>query len=76
MASDGYEWLERFDKNVLQKTSSVRKLILLYFKPSRLERYRYGLIYRILGVHRFGRYLPTGGINIRRWTKGKCSPIH
>ena len=68
---DGYEWLVQFDKTVLQKYGMVRVIILLYFKPLSFEKYKNGLIYRLLGVHRFGRYLPTGGINIRRWTKKK-----
>lgn len=71
MNSDGYEWIKRFDKNVLQKVLPVRKMILFYFNPFYFEKYKNGLIYRIIGVHRFGRYLPTGGINIRRWTKRK-----
>jgi len=39
-------------------------LVLIYFKPYSFEKYKYGLIYRMLGVHFFGKYLPTGGINI------------
>ena len=71
MASDGYEWLERFDKKILKKHDILRRLLLFYFMPFFFEKIRYGCIYRILGVHVFGKYLPTGGINIRRWTGKK-----
>lgn len=71
MATNGYEWLTRFDRNVLQRALPIRNLLLIYFKPFSFEKYKYGAAYRMLGVHVFGRYLPTGGINIRRWTKSK-----
>lgn len=69
MRKDGYEWIEQFDRNTLQRVNVIRKMILYYFKPFRFEKYKQGKIYRLLGVRQFGRYLPTGGINIRRWTK-------
>jgi len=68
---DGYEWLERFDSDRLKKHPLVRRLLIFYFAPFRFETYRDGVIFRMLGVHRFGRYLPTGGIVIRRITGKK-----
>ena len=71
MERDGYEWLKIFDNKWLKKQFLVRKLILYYFLPNCLEKFRHGIIYRLLGVHMFGRFLPTGGIEIRRITGKK-----
>ncbi len=49
----------------------LRKIILVYFKPFFFESYNDGKIYRWIGVHKFGRYLLTGGIVIRKWSKSR-----
>ena len=59
---DGYEWLRRFDSHHLRNWPLIRRILLLYYAPWSCETARHGSIYRMLGVHRFGRYLPTGGI--------------
>lgn len=71
MIKDGYEWLARFDKGFLKKALPLRNLLLQYYRPAFFEKFGYGIIYRFLGVHIFGKYLPTGGIQIRRLTKSK-----
>lgn len=68
---DGYEWIETFDKNFLRKNKLLRTILGFYFKPFKIEFYKSGLIYRRIGVHVFGKYLPTGGFEIRRITKRK-----
>ncbi len=68
---DGYEWLQRFDSDQLQQWPLIRRILLLYYAPSPCETAGHGSIYRALGVHRFGRYLPTGGIAIRNLTGKK-----
>jgi len=68
---DGYEWLASFDGCWLKNQKWLRSFLLLYFVPSHLEKKNSGLIFRILGVHKFGRFLPTGGIEIRRITGKK-----
>lgn len=68
---DGYEWLQRFDSDRLKKWPLFRRLLLLYYAPLPCETAGNGSIYRMLGVHRFGRYLPTGGIAIRNLTGKK-----
>jgi hypothetical protein len=71
MAKDGYEWLIKFNNKFLKKVLPLRNLILYYYKPFIFERFKHGFVYRLLGVHIFGKYLPTGGVNIRKWTRRK-----
>ncbi|TLX77036.1 hypothetical protein E9993_04965 [Labilibacter sediminis] len=69
LLKDGYEWIARFDNSILIRIKWIRKVILVYFTPFNGELYNKDLIYRALGIHAFGRFLPTGGIIIRRVTK-------
>jgi hypothetical protein len=71
LKKDGYEWLQRIDDDRFKNWPWLRRLLIKYYIPGRLEFYKDGMIYRFLGVHRFGRYLPTGGIVIRNITKKK-----
>lgn len=68
---DGYEWLGSIDKTLQRKYNFLRNFLLFYFTPFRIERFQNALIYRVLKVPVFGKYLPTGGFEIRRMTKMK-----
>ena len=74
--NDGYEWLLKFDLNCLRKAKAVRDIIKWYFLPFKIEVYRNTLIYRMLGVPTFGKYLPTGGSEIKRMTKMKMKAYY
>lgn len=71
---DGWGWLYRAFEAVAPPNSAVRRIVCGYFAPSRLERARDGLLFRALGVPRFGRFLPTGGIAVRRATGARMAP--
>jgi len=66
---DGYEWLGKIDLTLKRKYKIFRNILLCYFRPFMFERFQNALIYRILKVPVFGKYLPTGGSEIRRMTK-------
>jgi hypothetical protein len=72
--SDGWGWLYRAVDRVAPSGGTRRRVICGYFFPNRVERWRRGLAYRLLGVHHFGAVIPTGGIAIRRWTKTRMAP--
>ena len=67
---DGYEWLTKV-KSYLKKYDFIYSIIKWYFLPFKFEKRNKGCIYRLLGVHVFGKYLPTGGSEIKRLTKTK-----
>jgi hypothetical protein len=43
-------WLVRFDNHCLRRVTWLRKVLTAYFKPSAIERYGNGLIYKLHGV--------------------------
>lgn len=45
-----------------------------YFFPFRFETAGDGRLYRVLGVPRIGRIIPTGGIAVRRATGARMAP--
>jgi hypothetical protein len=69
--NDGYEWLIKFDMSYLKKVGVIRAVLKWYFLPFKIEKHGNSLIYRSLGVPVFGKYLPTGGSEIKRMTKMK-----
>lgn len=62
------ENLEQFDKFLSKRISPLRYIAAFYFRPKQLEILGKGFIYKILGVHIFGKIVPTGGLWIRKIT--------
>jgi hypothetical protein len=54
--------------------SARRRAACRYFFPTPSERWGWGRIYRLLGVHLFGAVIPTGGVVIRRLTGARMAP--
>ena len=52
----------------------MRGFLRWYFLPARWELAGRSKLYKLLGVHAFGRVIPTGGIVIRRMTKRRMRP--
>ncbi|MBC8327856.1 MAG: hypothetical protein H8E31_03835 [Planctomycetes bacterium] len=73
-ATDGWGWLYRSFERLAPPGRRLRRVICRYFQPSRVESWRGGLLYRLLGVPRFGRIIPTGGITVRRLTRARMRP--
>jgi hypothetical protein len=71
---DGWGGLYRFFERQAPPGSRLRGAICAYFEPSRLERSGDGRLFRVLGVGVFGRFIPTGGIAIRRATGAAMRP--
>ena len=71
---DGWGGLYRFFDRLAPPGSRLRGAICAYFEPSRLERSGDGRLFRVLGVGVFGRFIPTGGIAIRRATGAAMRP--
>jgi hypothetical protein len=71
---DGWTWLCRAFDGIAAPGSRLRLLLCCYFWPSGWERTGGGRVYRLLGVHLFGRLIPTGGITIRRLTGLRMTP--
>lgn len=72
--ADGWGWLYRAFDRLAPTRSVLRRAVCRYFYPSRVERWRDTLVYRILGVHLFGTIIPTGGIVVRRFTGARLAP--
>jgi hypothetical protein len=72
--TDGWGWLYRALERITPVERAPRRVICRYFWPTSLERWRWGKIYRLLGVHLFGAVIPTGGIVIRRLTGARMAP--
>jgi hypothetical protein len=66
--TDGWDWIYTFDDKFLRPRRWLRCILKAYFKPNSIEKLRDGRIYRLLGVHLFGKIIPTGGVLIRRLT--------
>ena len=71
---DGWGWLYRTFDRLAPPGSALRSVLCAYYTPTRLETVGRGCIYRWLGVPKFGRIVPTGGINIRRATGARMAP--
>jgi len=71
---DGWIFLYKCYDKIIKPISILRFFIMSYFLPSDLELANNRKVYKILGVDKFGRYIPTGGISIRRITKAKMKP--
>jgi hypothetical protein len=71
---DGWGWLYRVFERIAPAERRLRRVLCGYFYPSAIERWRGGLVYRLLGVHLFGSVIPTGGIVVRRVTKARMAP--
>jgi hypothetical protein len=72
-APDGYVWLARMDRDYLSKVNIIRRILLVYYRPFKLEIIGKGMTYKLLGVPVFGKFIPTGGFYIRRFTGWKMS---
>jgi len=71
---DGWGWLyTTFDK-LAPPGSKLRTVFCAYYTPTRIETVGRGRLYRWLGVPKFGRVIPTGGVNIRRATGARMAP--
>jgi len=71
---DGWAWLYDAFDGFAPRGSRLRALVCAYFMPSRLELGADCALYRWLGVAAFGRFIPTGGIGIRRATGASMRP--
>ncbi|NNG17177.1 MAG: hypothetical protein HKM89_11920 [Gemmatimonadales bacterium] len=71
---DGWGAIYRSYARMAGLMPPVRRLARSYFMPSALERWRDGAVFQYLGVHLFGRVIPTGGISIRRVTGARMAP--
>ena len=71
---DGWGWLYRAVERAAPAGGFLRDALCRYLYPNRLERWRRGLVYRLLGVQWFGAVIPTGGILVRRVTGARMAP--
>ncbi|MHC4816234.1 MAG: glycosyl-4,4'-diaponeurosporenoate acyltransferase CrtO family protein [Planctomycetota bacterium] len=72
--SDGWGWLYHAFERIAPAGRLLRRVLCRYFYPCVIERWRGGLVYKLLGVHMFGALIPTGGIVVRRVTKARMAP--
>lgn len=71
---DGWGWLYRILDRIAPAGRRLRGSLCRYFLPNRLETWRRGLLYRLLGVQWFGSVIPTGGVRVRRITGARMAP--
>lgn len=62
-------WLVWFDEHWKEYSPVTRSLVAAYFRPKRIERYKNGLIYRLIGIRFVAYVIPTGGMLWRRLFK-------
>ncbi len=72
--TDGWGWLYRACEQVAPAGQFLRRVVCHCFWPTALGRWRYGWIYRLLGVHLVGAVIPTGGIVMRRVLRARMAP--
>ncbi|MDH4043980.1 MAG: hypothetical protein OEY20_04825 [Gemmatimonadota bacterium] len=72
--TDGWHWMYRLFARLAPPNSARRRAVCRYFLPGRLERWGWGRLYRLLGVHLFGAIIPTGGVAVRRLTGARMAP--
>ncbi|MDH3273980.1 MAG: hypothetical protein OEM64_00220 [Gammaproteobacteria bacterium] len=73
-ADDGWYWLYRTFDTLAPQGSLRRSAFCTYYTPSKVELANNGRLYRWLGVALFGRFIPTGGIAVRRATGTRMAP--
>lgn len=73
-SDDGWGGMYRLFNAMAPPDSRLRALICAYFRPKSIELADDSLLYRGLGVGLFGRFIPTGGIGIRRATGAAMKP--
>lgn len=66
MANGERNWLVWFDQQWRQKSPRTREIVAAYFRPTKLERFRNGIIYRMIGIRFVAWVIPTGGMLWRR----------
>jgi hypothetical protein len=71
---DGWGGVYRLYETAIRAFPFLAAIARGYFWPSRLERARDGLLFRVLGVPLFGRLIPTGGVVVRRATGARMAP--
>ncbi len=71
---DGWGWLYRAFEQIAPVEGFLRRVLCRYFYPTRIERWRGGWAYGLLGVPVFGALIPTGGVVVRRVTKARMRP--
>jgi len=73
-SDDGWGWLYRAFDRLAPPGSSLRRALCAYYLPTPLENAGDGRLFRWLGVPRFGGFLPTGGVTVRRVTGARMAP--
>jgi hypothetical protein len=71
---DGWGWLYRTFETLAPRGHFLQRVLCRYFYPNALEMWRGGLLYKLSGVHLFGKIIPTGGVLVRRVTKARMAP--
>jgi len=71
---DGWGWLYSRLESAAPPSSRQRRFLCRYYLPWKLETAGDGRLYRLLGVGHFGRFIPTGGVAIRRLTGARMVP--
>lgn len=71
---DGWSFLYRLFDRLARNGSVLRHVLCGYFWPGPRELAGNGRLYRRLGVSRFGRVIPTGGVAVRRLTGWRMAP--
>jgi hypothetical protein len=59
-------WLIWFDEQWRRRSPVTRWIVARYFKPTKLELFRGGLIYRLIGIRYVAYFIPTGGLFWRK----------
>lgn len=71
---DGWRFVYDFYSRYIRPRPFLRRLARAYFAPTAIERAGDGRPFRVLGVPLFGRFVPTGGVEIRRITGWRMQP--
>ncbi len=71
---DGWTWLYRAYDRLIAPHDWLRRPLCAYLDPKPFEKAESGKIYRLLGVDRFGKIIPTGGVAIRRLMGVRMAP--
>jgi len=59
--TDGWHWLYLLFARLAPPDSTRRRTACRYFFPRPIERWGWGRVYRLLGVHLFGAVIPSSG---------------
>ena len=71
---DGWLWLYRIYSKYINPRPRLKAIVRGYLNPTPFESVGNGRIFRLLGVHWFGKIIPTGGLAIRRITHSRMAP--